>query len=214
MPKGWGWCRFNNLVDLTKQYPLKRGPFGSSIKKSMFVENNDGAYKVYEQKNAISNDPTLGHYYISQKEFEKLKAFEVKGGDIIISCSGTIGRMGFLPDKIERGIINQALLKVCINERIILKKYFGMLFESYIMNTNTLQDVKGTAIKNIPSMVILKKMVIPLPPLSEQKRIVEKVDSLMKMCDELELRINENKKSSELLMGAVLKESFEDGKRK
>lgn len=209
IPSKWAWIKFGNLVDFSKRYPMKRGPFGSSITKSIFVPKGENTFKVYEQKNAIYNDATLGHYYINKKDFEKLKAFEVDGGDIIISCSGTIGKIGFLPENTEKGIINQALLKLCINEDVLLKRYFGFLFEAYMMKSEKLIDLKGTAMKNIPPVKILQNMPIPLPPLPEQIRIVEKVDKLMAYCDKLEGQIEENQKNSGKLMEAVLKESFE-----
>ena len=49
----------------------------------------------------------------------------------------------------------------------------------------------------------------PLPPLNEQKRIVAKVDELMKLCDELEEQLRQSKEKSERLMQAVLQEAFE-----
>ena len=108
LPKGWTFVRFVNLVNFTKKYPIKRGPFGSAIKKDFFVPKGNNTYKVYEQKNAIYNNHKLGEYYINEKKFNELKAFEVDPGDIIISCSGTIGKVGYLPENNERGIINQA----------------------------------------------------------------------------------------------------------
>ena len=54
-----------------------------------------------------------------------------------------------------------------------------------------------------------KKILIPLPPLNELKRIVAKVDELMKLCDELEKQIRQSKEESERLMQAVLQEAFE-----
>ena len=68
---------------------------------------------------------------------------------------------------------------------------------------------KGIAIPHLDKKLV-RDTLLPLPPLAEQKRIVEKVDSLMGLCDELELRIKENKGSSERLMGAVLGEVFEN----
>ena len=63
---------------------IKRGPFGSSLRKEFFVPSG---YKVYEQSHAIKNDFTIGNYYINQEKFEEMRDFEVKPGDIIISCS-------------------------------------------------------------------------------------------------------------------------------
>ena len=68
---------------------------------------------------------------------------------------------------------------------------------------------KGIAIPHLDKKLV-RDTLLPLPPLAEQKRIVEKVDSLMKLCGELKLKIKQNKKSSESLMRAVLRESFEE----
>ena len=51
--------------------------------------------------------------------------------------------------------------------------------------------------------------MFPLPPLAEQKRIVEKLEKLMKYCDELELNIRESKKNAESLLQVALKEALE-----
>ena len=58
------------------------------------------------------------------------------------------------------------------------------------------------------SMGNIAQFLIPVPPLEEQKRIVSKVDQLMKLCDELETRLNQSKKDSKMLMQAVLHEAF------
>ena len=55
-----------------------------------------------------------------------------------------------------------------------------------------------------------KMALFPIPPLTEQRRIVEEIDSLIKMCDGLEEKIKQNKEYSEKLMGAVLRGSFEE----
>lgn len=85
IPDNWTWVRFGDLGS------YKKGPFGSAITKSMFVPKGNGAIKVYEQKNAIQKDATLGDYYIRRDYFEsKMKGFEVFPGDIIVSCSITM----------------------------------------------------------------------------------------------------------------------------
>ncbi|MBN1070761.1 restriction endonuclease subunit S [Clostridium botulinum] len=65
------------------------------------------------------------------------------------------------------------------------------MFKSQYMQQRIFDKAKGSAILNMVGVAVLKQMLIPVPPLSEQKRIVEKVDSLMALCDELEKIIQE-----------------------
>ena len=162
----------------------KKGPFGSSLTKSMFVPKSLDAVKVYEQKNAIQKDHTLGEYYIARDYFEKkMRGFEIFPGDIIVSCAGTIGETYVMPENIEQGIINQALMRMKIVPSIDLD-YFLLYFD-YVLKIDAQGSSKGSAIKNIPPFEIFKKMILPPPPLAEQKRIVKRVDELLALCDEL-----------------------------
>ena len=178
IPENWAWCRLGEIAF------YKKGPFGSSITKAMFVPKSNNTYKVYEQKNAINKNAFIGNYYISKEKFDELKGFEVFPNDIIVSCAGTIGETFILPEGIERGIINQALMRIMVYERQIIPFYL-IYFDSVLKNEAN-QQGKGIAIKNIPSFDVLKNFLIPLPPLAEQKRIVEKIEELLALVDDLE----------------------------
>ena len=112
-----------------------------------------------------------------------MKGFEVFPGDIIVSCAGTIGETYVMPIECEQGIINQALMRMKIVEAMDLE-YFLLYFD-YVLKASAQKNSKGSAIKNIPPFEILKNMVMPLPPLAEQKRIVARVEELLAVCDEL-----------------------------
>ena len=101
IPDTWVWVRLGALG----QY--KKGPFGSSITKAMFIPDSPTAIKVYEQKNAINKDAALGSYYISEEKYESLRGFEIFPNDIIVSCAGTIGETYVMPETMRKGIINQ-----------------------------------------------------------------------------------------------------------
>ena len=178
IPDNWTWVRFGDLGS------YKKGPFGSAITKSMFVPKGNGAIKVYEQKNAIQKDATLGDYYIRRDYFEsKMKGFEVFPGDIIVSCAGTIGETYVMPDKFEQGIINQALMRMKIFEPLYIP-YFLTFFD-FVLKKNARSGSKGSAIKNIPPFEILKNYLVPIPPLAEQRRIVAKLEEILPLCERL-----------------------------
>lgn len=179
IPESWKWVRFGELGN------YKKGPFGSALTKSMFVPKGDNSIKVYEQKNAIQKDANVGEYYIDKSYFEsKMTGFEVVSGDIIVSCAGTIGETFVLPENIEKGIINQALMRMRIFNPIFIP-YF-LIFFDVVLKQNAIASSKGSAIKNIPPFDILKKYLVPLPPLAEQKRIVEKLEELLPYIDRYE----------------------------
>lgn len=179
------------LLEVVKE--MKRGPFGSAIKKEFFVPKG---YKVYEQQNAIYDDPKLGRYFIDKKKYEELKGFAVKSGDFLISCSGTIGRITRLPNDVEPGVINQALLKITLNEEVIDPNYFLYLVRSLGFQNKLLDDAKGVAIKNVAGMKDIKAIPVPLFDLKTQKKIVQKIDSLF---TEIDAGVEELKKTKEKL---------------
>ena len=178
VPSSWALIRLDDIGI------YRKGPFGSSLTKSMFVPKGADTVKIYEQKNAIQKDHTLGTYYITRQYYEsKMRSFTVEPGDILVSCAGTIGETYVLPEQIELGIINQALMRMTIFAPIHLD-YFLLYFD-YVLKQTAKESSKGSAIKNIPPFEIFKKLILPLPPLEEQKRIVEKVRELENLCNSL-----------------------------
>lgn len=142
IPKSWEWCRLDDLAF------YKKGPFGSSLTKSMFVPDTPNAFKVYEQKNAINKDASLGYYFIDAEKYEELIGFAVSPSDIIVSCAGTIGETYVLPKNIREGIINQALMLIRLYDIDITDFY--LLYFDFILKNEATKESKGTAIKNIP----------------------------------------------------------------
>ena len=149
----------------------KKGPFGSSLTKGMFVdESTPNRIKVYEQKNAIKHDANLGNYFITKEKYKEMIGFTVKPLDFIVSCAGTIGEIFKLPFNAEIGIINQALMKATLFDEDI-SGYFEIILYDAIHKLS--EKSKGTAIKNIAPFEILKPALVMIPPLMEQKRILD-----------------------------------------
>lgn len=196
IPFLWEWIRFDDIAI------FKKGPFGSSITKSMFVPKGNNTYKIYEQKNAIHKDNTLGEYYISEVKFNELRNFEVFPADIIVSCAGTIGETYILPSKIERGIINQALMRIDLSG--LIEKEFFLMFFDMVLNSHITAKSKGSAMKNIPPLEVLKKIPFSLPSYKEQIRIIDRYKWFMSEIDKLEESLQKKEHVMELLPKAVV----------
>ncbi len=174
IPEHWQWCR----LDMAGTY--RKGPFGSSLTKNHFVNKTTGCIKVYEQKNAIQKNHELGNYYISPTYYEQaMQAFDVGPSDIIVSCAGTIGEAYKLPSNAKKGIINQALMRIRLSIHIN-DSYFLRYFD-YIIKMQAKESGKGSVIKNIPPFAVFKQLLMPVPPIQEQHRIVEKLSALLRL---------------------------------
>lgn len=183
----------------------RKGPFGSSLTKSMFVPKSVSTIKVYEQKNAIQKDYRLGDYYISQDKYKSMKSFIVQPNDIIVSCAGTIGETYVLPKEAPIGIINQALMRVCLYY-LPLSEFWQMYFDYVLMKEAKMKGA-GSAIKNIPPFEYLKAILVPLPPEAEQKKIVVRYfELLQKVTCFDKLRVDKEQLNSSIY--AKLKQSF------
>ena len=150
----------------------------------MFVPDTPDAVKIYEQKNAINKDATLGSYFISAEKYETLKGFEVFPNDIIVSCAGTIGETYVLPTGMRKGIINQALMKISLYDLGILDFY--LMYFDFQLKSAAQEQGHGIALKNIPPFDVLKRYLVPIPPIQEQQRIIVAVNNLLSKVDSID----------------------------
>jgi len=136
-----------------------------------------------------------------------MKRFELNSGDLIMSCSGTMGKMAIIPENIKKGIINQALLKLTPSNKI------SVMFLKLWMQSESFQDSlnsysQGAAIKNIASVKILKEIKMPVPSLPEQHRIVAKLDALLAETKKLEAIYTQKLVDLEELKKSILQKAF------
>lgn len=150
----------------------KKGPFGSALKKEIFVPEGSDTVKVYEQQNAIGKDWTLKRYFITAEYYKKMQSFEVRAGDIIVSCAGTIGEIYILPENAQNGVINQALMRVRENKAVVNQVYFTYIFDQMLSQEGQKLS-NGSALKNIPPFADMKKQVVKVPSLPEQQKIAD-----------------------------------------
>lgn len=198
MSEGW------ELKKLGEVCKFVRGPFGGSLKKNCFVERGNA---VYEQQHAIYNQFSDIRYFINDEKFEEMKRFELKPGDLVMSCSGTMGKVAIVPLNIQKGIINQALLKLTPSSNLDIE-YLRYWMNSPDFIQRIEENTVGAAIKNVASVKILKQIEIPAPPLQEQHQIVAILDQAFAAIDQAKANIEKNIANAKELFQSKLNEIF------
>lgn len=174
-------CLFGDYVS-----KMNLGPFGSDLKNDCFVEKEYGDCMVYEQKHAIEKTMDLPTRYITKEKHEKLKKFEVKSGDILVSCRGTIGQCYIIPRGSPVGVIHPSLMmirpKSTVNTRFLL-----FLLEDILSR----QDEQGSGVKMAIKASELSKIKTINPGIELQNRFFEIIEQIDKSKFEIEKSLNE-----------------------
>jgi type I restriction enzyme, S subunit len=204
LPKGWKHVSITELAEKNK-HALKAGPFGSSLKKEFYVEKG---YKIYGQEQVISGDAFYGNYYIDEKKYQELSSCKIKPFDILISLVGTVGKVLLLPENCEPGIINPRLIKISLEMKIYLPKFFKYYFESSMVKSFYSGETRGTTM-DVLNLGIIKTIPFPLCTIEEQDNIVQAIESRLSVADKMEEGISQSLQQAEALRQSILKKAFE-----
>ena len=197
--------------EITKSNSIKIGPFGSQLKKELLTRSG---YKVYGQENVYENNFEIGNRYISKQHFMDLKSCELLPGDFVISMMGTIGKCAIVPNNIEQGIIDSHLIRIRLNNEVIEPQFLLQMFSSKQILSQIKRLTVGGIMEGLSSSII-RKIMIPLPPLTEQKVIAQAlndVDELINSLDKLIAKKKNIKQATmqQLLTGARRLPGFQD----
>lgn len=197
----WQQVKFKNL--LNSEEGIRRGPFGSALKKELFVQNSE--YVVYEQQNAIY-DHFNTRYRISEEKYRELKKFMLLPGDFIMSGAGTIGKISLVPEGIEKGVFNQALIRLRVNKNTD-KEFFLQWMRSPEMQNKLTKANPASAMVNLVPMSEVKEWDIIVPSLEEQSAI----GSLFRTLDDLLASYKNNLANYQSLKATMLSKMFPKG---
>lgn len=198
-PKGWDMSLIEDVVANEKN-ALKAGPFGSALKKEYYVESG---YKIYGQEQVISGDHTFGNYYIDEERYKLLENCAVQAGDVLISLVGTYGKLLIMPEVFEPGIINPRLMKITFDKEKVNPYYFKFFFQSESLKKALSENTHGGTM-DILNLGIVRKIVMPLPPLELQNEFVSFAEQVNKSKVAVQKALDETK----LLFDSLMQQYF------
>ena len=175
--KGWEVKKLSNNVQ-----EMFLGPFGSALKVESYVDKKDAFCMVYEQKHAIQGRLDLDNHFINEEKYNSLRRFEVKGGDFIMSCRGTIGKLYKLPNDAPKGIIHPSLMKIRIKEDVYDSTYFKYMLVKIVANERT----NGNCVQMAITAKELGKKTLPLPPLPLQQAFAQRIKLIEQQKSEIQ----------------------------
>jgi len=187
IPRNWSWTKLGRIME-------KMGA-GSTPLGGRKVYAEDGIMFLRSQNVWNSGLKLDDVARISSQIHERMSGTTVKPGDVLLNITGaSIGRCAVVPDRFGEANVSQhvAILRL-IDKR--LRQFLHLCVISPFFQ-KTIMDVQVGVSREGLSMARLREFPFPIPPLSEQARIVAKVDELLSLCDDLETRQQGGKKSA------------------
>lgn len=208
LPEGWEWCRFGELITFLNGY---------AFKSSTYVP--DSKFQVIRLGN-VKNDEFLidtKEAYVPESIAVETLNYKLNQDDILTTLTGTKDKRDYCFTCLVKGehLKDRILL---LNQRVgcirAIDKSSSELLNKFLKSAVVLDQLfateTGTANQGNIGSTSFKNVVFPLPPLQEQKVIVEKVNALMALCDELEAQIEKSQTQVAQLMQSCLREVFEN----
>ena len=172
LPKGWVWCKLEDVTSV-----IGDGLHGTP------QYNPNGAY-YFVNGNNLSNRQIIiknNTKRVSEEEYIKYKK-PLNEHTILVSINGTIGNIGTYSN--EQIILGKSACYFNITP-FLVKEYMCYIIESNYFQKYALLSATGSTIKNVPLKAI-NEFYVPIPPVSEQKRIVSEIDYLLAFINKVE----------------------------
>ncbi len=177
IPQGWILAKLGDLFDAVS---AKR------VLKSEWRTKGVPFYRAREIVKLSEYNKVNNELFIEDKHYDKLKnRYGVPAsGDIMLSAVGTIGKC-YIVKESDKFYYKDASVLCLKNHHKLSSMYFSMLFSSSFIEEQIKEYSKGTTVDTI-TLEKLKSYIVPLPPLAEQERIVQKIEELFSVLDNIQ----------------------------
>ena len=181
IPDNWEWARLNDLSE-NVQYPFADGPFGSNLKKEHYTDKKE--VRIIQLSNIGERGwRDANHRYTTFEHLKDIKRSEVEAGDIVIAKMMPAGRAIIVPQHLEKKFVLSSDAVKFVPNKLLYKDFLYFAINSSVFKSQVDAEVQGITRKRT-SLTKVKKYILPIPPLEEQKRIVAKIEKLLPLVDE------------------------------
>ena len=173
IPRSWEWARLSTLLEC-----CSTGPFGSMLHKSDYVDFPKGIPLINPTNIKEGIICSLGIQKVSKEKADCLAKYRLKEGDIILARRGDLSKCAVITKAESKWLCGTG--SFFLHLTMIENAYFCCVYSSQYTQSILLGDSVGSTMQNL-NQSVLNNLLMPIPPLQEQHRIVEKLDALLKL---------------------------------
>jgi type I restriction enzyme, S subunit len=204
LPPGWVWATVEQIA-AHESNSITDGPFGSKLKTAHYT---DSGPRVIRLQNIGDGEFVDEKAHISNEHYEFLKKHRVFVGDLVIAGLGvSLPRACIIPDYVGPAIVKADCIRFKPHPKIATAKYLNAALNSDLLKKFAANIVHGIGRPRLNQQEI-KSLVIPLPPLAEQHRIVAELERCLSVVTATRQAISANQTRSGRLRQSILQQAF------
>ena len=192
IPNNWKWSRLTNIFEVKGGKRIPKGDTFSEVGNHVYI-------RVADMENMTINTKNLK--YIDEEVFDKIKNYIITDKDLYITVAGTIGQVGSVPKELNG-------MNLTENANRLIPKNVNKEYYKYILNGKFMQNsIKESTTKAAQPKLAIKRindLIVPVPPLEEQKKIIKKIEGLFKLIEKKEKNDKEKEKLKTILKEKIL----------
>lgn len=204
----WKRVKIENILSDSDK-GMTTGPFGTMLPKKDHRKEGIPVLGIENIGNGIFVDGNK--IFIDIEKARELKSFQVAPDDIIISRSGTVGKLCVVPSYVGEAYLSTNLIRIKLNKKKIIPQFFVYFFLSKGIVWEQIKELCKGSTRPFLNQTILKSIDFPSPSLDDQIRILNIIESKFSICDVLQKQIAESIIKSKALRNSILKQAFEGG---
>ena len=199
IPEGWKWVHIGDVASVKGGKRLPKGHELTEEKtKHPYIRVTDFCDGSVDCSNLK---------YITEETAESIKRYIITDQDVFISIAGTIGKVGIIPSFLNGSNLTENAAKLCELSSFVDNRYLCKVLSSPFSQLQISQSTKTTTQAKL-ALSRIENIIIPLPPLEDQQRIVERIESLFSKLDEAKEKAQAVVDGFELRKSAILHKAF------
>jgi type I restriction enzyme S subunit len=203
LPAAWAWATVEQLA-APEPNSITDGPFGSNLKTEHYMDNGPRVIRLQNIGDGVYVDEEA---HISQAHFERLQKHRVFANDVVIAGFGeNPPRSCIIPEALGPAIVKADCIRFKPHSSVT-PKYMNAALNSEPIRKRTKGKVHGVGRPRL-NLGEIKSIVLPVPPLVEQTRIVAEVERRLSVVEELEAVVSANLQRATRLRQSVLQKAF------
>lgn len=204
LPEGWVWTTVGSVAASEKN-SITDGPFGSNLKTEHYMANGPRVIRLQN----------IGDYrfvdlraHISREHFDLLAKHQIQAGDVAIACLGDpVPRACEIPSSVGPAIVKADCVRFKPNPSLANQSYLCYVLNDSATRLRMSEIVHGVGRARL-NLQQIKSIPVPLPPLAEQVEIVRRVESMLRLHDEIANRVTLAAEHSNALKQSILAKAF------